>query len=97
MPKGYWVSVYSQVHDPDKLTAYSTLASPAIAAGGGRFLARGRASYAFEQGKIERVVVVEFPSVEMAYATYASAAYQEALAALDGGVSRDLRIVEGVD
>ena len=45
----------------------------------------------------ERTVLVEFDSYEQAIATYESPAYQEALKALDGGVVRDLRIVEGVD
>jgi len=93
----YWVSLYSEVHDPEKLAAYAALAGPAIKEGGGRFLARGNAAYAFENGKIERMVVVEFPSVEAAHAVHESAGYQEALAALDGGVSRDLRIVEGIE
>ena len=97
MPKAYWVSLYSEVHDPKKLAAYGALAAPAIAAGGGRFLARGNAAYAFENGKIERMVVIEFPSVEAAHAAHESAGYQEALAALDGGASRDLRIVEGIE
>ena len=35
--------------------------------------------------------------IEAALATYASPAYQKALEALDGGVVRDLRIVEGID
>jgi uncharacterized protein (DUF1330 family) len=91
----YWVSLYSEVHDPEKLAAYAALAAPAIKEGGGRFLARCNAAYAFENGKIERTVVIEFPSVEAAHAAHESAGYQEALAALDGGASRDLRIVEG--
>jgi uncharacterized protein (DUF1330 family) len=97
MPKGYWVSVYSEVHDPEKLAAYAALAPAAIEAAGGRFLARGNAAYAFENGKIQRMVVIEFPSVDAAHAAHESAAYQEALVALDGGVSRDLRIVEGIE
>ncbi|HUY06070.1 MAG TPA: DUF1330 domain-containing protein [Acidimicrobiales bacterium] len=97
MPKAYWVSLYSEVHDPEKLAAYSALAAPALVAGGGRFLARGNAAYAFENGKIQRMVVIEFPSVEAAHAAHESAAYQEALAALDGGASRDLRIIEGIE
>jgi uncharacterized protein (DUF1330 family) len=95
--KAYWVSLYSEVHDPDKLAAYAALAGPAIEAGGGRFLARSTAAYAFEDGKVHRTVVVEFPSVEAAHATHEGAAYQEAIAALDGGASRDLRIVEGIE
>ena len=97
MPMAYWVSLYSEVHDPKKLAAYVALAGPAIEEGGGRYLARGDAAYAFENGKIERMVVIEFPSVEAAHAVHESAGYQEALAALDGGVSRDLRIIEGIE
>ena len=97
MPRAYWVSLYSEVHDPEKLAAYAALARPAIEKGGGRFLARGNAAYAFESGRIERTVVIEFPSIEAAHAAHESAGYQEALAALDGGASRDLRIVEGIE
>jgi uncharacterized protein (DUF1330 family) len=97
MPTAYWVSLYSEVHDPEKLAAYAALAGPAIEEGGGRYLARGNPAYAFENGKIERVVVIEFPSVEAAHAVHESAGYQEALVALDGGASRDLRIVEGIE
>jgi uncharacterized protein (DUF1330 family) len=95
--KAYWVSAYWAIHDPEKLAAYSALAGPAIEAAGGRFLARGVAAYAFEEGKTQRTVVIEFPSVEAAHAAHDSAGYQAALAALDGGVSRDLRIVEGLE
>lgn len=97
MAKAYWISAYSAVHDPEKLAAYAALAGPAIEAGGGRFLARGTAAHAFEDGKAERTVIIEFASLEAAYATHQSARYQEALAALAGGASRDLRIVEGVE
>jgi uncharacterized protein (DUF1330 family) len=96
MPKAYWISQYSEVHDPDKLAAYAVLAGPAIEAAGGRFLARGVAAYAFESGKLERTVVIEFANVEAAHAAYESAAYKEALAALDGGGTREIRIVEGL-
>jgi uncharacterized protein (DUF1330 family) len=97
MPKGYWVSVYSEVHDPEKLAAYAVLAGPAIEAGGGHVLARGNAAHAFENGKLQRMVLIEFPSVEVAHATHESAGYQAALAALDGGVSRDMRLIEGLE
>jgi len=97
MPKAYWVSLYSEVHDTEKLAAYAALAAPAIQGAGGRFLARGNANYAFENGRIERTVVIEFPSIEAAHAAHESAAYQDALAALDDGASRDLRIVEGIE
>ena len=96
MAKAYWISCYHKVLDPNKLAAYAKLAGPAIEAGGGRFLARSIAAKAYEKGLAERTVLIEFESVEKAVATHDSPAYQAALAALDGGVIRDMRIVPGV-
>jgi uncharacterized protein (DUF1330 family) len=96
MAKAYWISVYRKVTEPGKLAAYAKLAGPAIEAGGGRFLARSTAARAYEAGMLERVVVIEFDSVEAAVATHDSPAYQAALEALGGGAERDLRIVPGV-
>jgi uncharacterized protein (DUF1330 family) len=96
MAKVYWVNLYRQVNDPQKLAAYAHLAGPAIEAAGGRFLARSTAALAYEAGTLERVVVIEFPSVEAAVAAHDSAAYQAALAALGDGAVRDLRIVPGL-
>jgi uncharacterized protein (DUF1330 family) len=96
MAKGYWIASYNKVIDAAKLTAYAKLAGPAIAAGGGRFLARGTAARAYESGVLERTVLIEFDSVEQAIGVYESPAYQAALAELAGGVVRDVRIVPGV-
>ena len=98
MPKAYWVSLYSEVHDPEKLATYVNTRSSRDR--GGRWalpLSRGNAAYAFENGKIQRMVVIEFPSLEAAHGAHESAAYHEALAALDDGASRDLRIIEGIE
>jgi len=92
--KAYWIAFYREVLDQDKLAAYAKLALPAIQAGGGKFLARGLAAFAFEAGIKERTVLIEFPDMAAARATHDSPAYQEALAALDGGAVRDLRFVE---
>ncbi len=97
MPKGYWVTCYRSISDPQKLSAYAQLAPPAIAPFGGRYLARGTAAAAYEAGQKERIVVSEFPSVAKAIAAYASPAYQNALKALGNGAVRDIRIVEGLD
>jgi uncharacterized protein (DUF1330 family) len=96
MAKAYWISCYRKIVDPAKLAAYGKLAVPAVEAGGGRFLARGVAAKAYEAGQLERTVVIEFDSLAQALATHETPAYQAALAALDGGAIRDLRIVEGV-
>jgi uncharacterized protein (DUF1330 family) len=96
MAKAYWIAFYREILDPDKLAAYAKLAGPAIESGGGRFLARGMPARVYDEGQPERTVVIEFDSVAKAVATHDSAAYQGALAALKGGVVRDLRIVEAV-
>jgi len=98
MAKGYWISFYRAINNPEKLAAYAKLAGPAIQAAGGRFLARGTAAHAYESGKLLRTVVVEFPSVAQAVACHDGAAYQEALRVLgEGSADRDFRIVEGVE
>ncbi len=98
MPKGYWVSVYPAITDPEGLDIYNELAGLAVKAAGGRVFARGGGRVAaYEAGIAERVVLIEFDSFEQAVAAYESAAYQEALAVLPDGFERDFRIVEGLD
>ncbi len=63
---------------------------------GGRFLARGTAAKAYEKGLKQRVVLIEFDSVDKAAAAHDSAGYQAALKVLGTAVERDLRIVEGL-
>ena len=95
MAKAYWVATYRSISDADALAAYAKLAGPAIAAAGGRFLARGLPAQVYEAGLEQRTVLIEFDSVAQAMAAHDSPAYQEALAALAGGAERDIRIVEG--
>lgn len=96
MAKAYWVATYRSVGDPDALAAYAQLAGPAIAAGGGRVLARGMPAQLYEAGLQQRTVLIEFDSVAQAQAAHDSPAYQEALALLAGTAERDIRIIEGV-
>lgn len=91
----YWISSYLEVRDEQKLRAYAELATAAIGAAGGRFLARGLPAATYEAGRDQRSVLIEFDSVEAAVACHDSEAYQEALAALGDGAVRDLRIVPG--
>ena len=97
MPKGYIVSCYRSISDPEKLAAYAKLSGPAFAPFGARYLALGKAAAAYEHGLKERLVIVEFPSVEQAIAARESHAYAEALKALGDGAERDFRIIEGLD
>jgi len=94
MPKAYWISTYRAIRNPDALAAYAKLAGPALAAGGGRFLARGMPSQVYELGIRERTVLIEFDNVAQAVAAHDSAGYQEALRALGAGAEREIRIIE---
>ena len=93
----YWIATYDEIIDPDKVTAYATLAGPALIEAGGTFLARGLPEQVYELGQDTRTVLIEFASVEAARAAHDSPAYAAALAALDGGARRDIRIVPAVE
>ena len=77
MAKGYWISCYRSISNPEALAAYAKLAAPAIQAGGGRFLARGMPAKTYEQGVNQRTVIVEFESVARAIEVHDSPAYKE--------------------
>jgi uncharacterized protein (DUF1330 family) len=93
----YWVTTYKEITDEAKVAAYAELAGPALRAAGGTFVARGLPEQTYEAGQVTRTVVVVFDSVDAARAAHDSPAYQEALAALDGGAVRDMRIVPGAE
>jgi uncharacterized protein (DUF1330 family) len=96
MAKAYLVVTYRSIKDQEKWSAYAKLAGPAIQKAGGRFIVRGMPAKTYEKGINERVVVVEFESLEQASAAHASPGYQEALRALGNGAERDMRLVEGL-
>jgi uncharacterized protein (DUF1330 family) len=95
--KGYLVSAYRSIRDPDKLAAYAKVAGPAFAKYGARYVARGDAAAAYEAGIKQRIVIVEFESLEKAIAAHDGPEYQAALKVFDGCAERDLRIVEGLE
>ena len=97
MAKAYWVSCYRSISNPDAVAAYAKLAGPALAAAGGRFLARGIPAQTYEAGIKQRMVVVEFDSVAAAVACHDGAAYQAALKVFNGAAERDFRIIEGLE
>jgi uncharacterized protein (DUF1330 family) len=86
----------SRNHRPEQARRLCEAAGPAIEAGGGRYLCRGMPANVYDQGVLERTVIIEFDSVEKALATHDSPAYKAALVALEGGVVRDMRIIPGV-
>jgi uncharacterized protein (DUF1330 family) len=95
MAKGYWITFYREIKRPEALAAYGKVAGPAIEAGGGKVLTRGKPTRVYEEGVNERTVLIEFESVQKAITTFESEAYQSAAKLLIGAVERDIRIVEG--
>jgi uncharacterized protein (DUF1330 family) len=92
----YWISIYQEISDEDRLRAYAELAGPALEDAGGTFVVRDFPEQTYEAGQRTRTVVIEFESVDAARAAHDAPAYQEALAALGDGAVRDIRIVPGV-
>jgi uncharacterized protein (DUF1330 family) len=81
------------VDDPDAYAPYRGPAGESVAAYGGRYLARGGACDVLEgDWDVDRLVVLEFPSMEQAHAWYESDAYQ-AVAPIRQGASRGRGVV----
>jgi uncharacterized protein (DUF1330 family) len=97
MPKAYWITVYREIKDPEKLAAYAKLAPAATGKFGAKYLARGTAQAAYEHGQKERVVITEFASLAQAIAAHDSPGYQEAVRVLGDGAIRDVRIIEALE
>lgn len=96
MAKAYVVVCYRKIRNQEAWAAYAKAGAPAIQKAGGRFIIRGMPVKTYEAGIQERVVVVEFDSVERAIAAHDSPDYQAALRLLGDGAERDMRVVEGV-
>jgi uncharacterized protein (DUF1330 family) len=91
----YWIA-HSTVTDAERYGEYARGAGAAIAAHGGRFLARGGRYVRLEGSDRPRHVLIEFPSLEAAERCYRSPEYQEALAFAKDSSERDVLIIEGV-
>lgn len=90
----YWVA-HVAVSDPETYGKYAALATEAIAAHGGEFLARASRTIWLEGKQRERNVIVRFDSIEDAERCYRSPAYQQALEFARVSAERDLCIIEG--
>ena len=91
----FWIA-HVTVTDEVAYAKYASLATEAIAAHGGEFLARGGRAVQMEGRAHPRNVVTRFPSVEAAVACYNSDTYQQALGHAKDASERDLVIVEAL-
>lgn len=88
-----WIA-HVHVTDPEAYGRYAALATDAIAAHGGVFIARAGRYVQLEGRDRARNVVARFPSLEAAEACYRSPEYQAALEHARNAAERDLVIVE---
>jgi len=92
-----YVIVETDVHDPEQYEQYKAASPGAVAAGGGRFVARGGELAVLEgDWNPSRLVVLEFPDLATAKDWYASERYQEAKRLREGAARLNIVAVEGV-
>ena len=97
MPKAYWIGMVD-VKDQDEYKKYADLAGSALLKAGAKILSRGGKIKNLEGKMINRVVIVEFPSLKDAEKFYNSDEYASALKYLNSDIcDRFLNIAEGVE
>jgi uncharacterized protein (DUF1330 family) len=93
-----YVLVEISVTDPEGFEPYKAAAPAAVAAHGGRYLARGGETALLEgAGEPERVTLLEFPDLASARAWYDSPEYRAARALRDGSATARFVAVEGLE
>ena len=92
-----YVIVEVSIHDPEAYEEYKKLTPAAIAAYNGRFIVRGGATTTLEGGwNPERVVVLEFPTIEQANIWLNSEIYTNAKVIRQRAAKTKMIIVEGI-
>ena len=92
-----YILVDCKVTDPVRYEKYKTLAQEAIAKHGGRYLVRGGETVLLEGGRApNRVVVLEFPTLEKARSFYDSVEYLAARAARAGAAEMHMVAAAGL-
>ena len=92
-----YVIVETDVHDPDRYAHYMAASPGAVAAGGGRFVARGGELAVLEgDWQPPRLVILEFEDLESARRWYASEPYQETKRLREGAATLRMVAVEGI-
>lgn len=91
-----YVIVEVSIHDHKKYEEYKKLTPASIAAFNGKFVVRGGQTITLEgDWKPERIVVLEFPSVERATEWWNSDLYTEAKVIRQQSANTKMIIVEG--
>ena len=89
--------VETEIHDVEQYEQYKAASPGAVAAGGGRFVARGGELAVLEgDWHPSRLVLLEFENLAAAKRWYESERYQEAKRLRDGAANLRIVAVEGV-
>ena len=92
-----FVVVEVDVHDMDLYKTYTQLTPASIASYQGKFIARGGDTIVLEgDWQPKRIVLLEFPSVEIANSWWHSEDYTKARAIRQKAASTKMIIIEGV-
>jgi uncharacterized protein (DUF1330 family) len=92
-----YVIVDVRSSDPERAARYREVSGPSVERHGGRFLARGGALRVLEGDWVpERLVVIEFSSVEAAQAWFDSDDYRDARSIREGAGLWRMVAVDGV-
>jgi uncharacterized protein (DUF1330 family) len=93
-----YVVIETDIHDPEQYEKYKAVSPGAVAAGGGRFVARGGELAVLEgDWTPSRIVILEFPDLATAETWYASEGYQEVKKLRDGAAHLNIVAVEGLE
>jgi uncharacterized protein (DUF1330 family) len=85
------------VHSPEEIEEYKKLVPATLAAFDGKFIVRGGQTVTLEgEWRPERVVIIEFPSVERAKEWWNSELYAKAKAIRQRAAKTKMLIVEGL-
>jgi uncharacterized protein (DUF1330 family) len=92
-----YVIAETDVHDAEQYERYRAAVPGALAAAGGRFLARGGKVVVLEgDWRPKRLVLLEFEDVDAARRWYESAEYREVRRLREGAASLHMVAVEGL-
>lgn len=92
-----YVIVEIEIHDPESYEAYKKLTPASIAAYGGKFIVRGGKTESLEgDWNPQRLVILEFPTLEQAKTWWASPEYTPAKEIRQMAAKTRMLVAEGL-
>lgn len=94
MAKGYWIA-HVDVRDPDKYKHYVAALQDVLRQFGGRYVVRAGQTEVVEGKARSRIIVLEFPSYQVALDCYRSGEYAKAIPLRKPHADVDLMVIDG--